>query len=63
MKRKARPLTLNIKGEGYKIHHKVWAGEPKVEVSSPAELAKNEAFPVDFGEFFINERKVRKITL
>jgi len=63
VKRKARPLTLNIKGEGYKIHHKVWAGEPKVEVSSPAELAKNEAFPVDFGEFFINERKVRKITL
>jgi hydrocephalus-inducing protein len=63
VKRKARPLTLNIKGEGYKIHHKVFAGEPKVEVSSPGQIEKAQPFPLDFGEFFINERKVRKITL
>jgi len=64
VKRKARPLTLNIKGEGYKIHHKVFAGEPqRVEVSSLAQIEKAQPFPLDFGEFFINERKVRKITL
>lgn len=34
VKRKARPLVFNIKGEGYKIHHSVFADEPKVEVSS-----------------------------
>jgi hydrocephalus-inducing protein len=26
VKRKNRPLVLNVKGEGYKIHHSVFAG-------------------------------------
>jgi hydrocephalus-inducing protein len=26
VKRKARPLVLNVKGEGYKIHHSVFVG-------------------------------------
>ena len=29
IKRKARPLILNVKGEGYKIHHSVFADEPR----------------------------------
>lgn len=32
VKRKARPLVLNVKGEGYKIHHKIFTGEPRIEV-------------------------------
>lgn len=62
VKRKARPLVLNVKGEGYKIHHKIFAGEPRVEVSQPAS-GQAASCPIDFGEFFINERKVRKVTL
>jgi len=29
VKRKARPLVLNVKGEGYKIHHTVLADQQK----------------------------------
>ena len=32
VKRKARPLVLNVKGEGYKIHHQVLAGSNRVEM-------------------------------
>lgn len=51
MKRKARPLVLNVKGEGYKIHHSVFTGADRVEIQA------GEPFKFDFGEFFINERK------
>jgi hydrocephalus-inducing protein len=61
VKRKARPLVLNVKGEGYKIHHKIFSGEPRVEVPQPA--SGTATSPLDFGEFFINERKVRKVVL
>lgn len=63
VKRKARPLVLNVKGEGYKIHHKVWAGEPKVDLSQPRPKDEPAAFPLGFGEFFINETKVRRVIL
>ena len=63
VKRKARPLVLNVKGEGYKIHHKVLAGEPKVDLSQPQPTGAPAAFPLDFGEFFINETKVRRVVL
>ena len=49
VKRKARPLVLNVKGEGYKIHHTVLADQQKQEVTS------GEPYVFDFGEFFINE--------
>lgn len=32
VKRKARPLVLNVKGQGYKIHHSVLADVNKVAV-------------------------------
>jgi hydrocephalus-inducing protein len=34
VKRKARPLVLNVKGEGYKIHHSVLADVNRVQVQS-----------------------------
>ena len=57
IKRKARPLILNVKGEGYKIHHSVFADEPRVEVQS------GQPFNFDFGEFFINEKKTKQVIL
>lgn len=57
VKRKARPLVLNVKGEGYKIHHSVLAGSQRVEMK-PGEPHKFE-----FGEFFINEKKTKKVCL
>lgn len=57
IKRKARPLILNVKGEGYKIHHTVYADNPRQEVQS------GEPFNFDFGEFFINEKKTKQVIL
>lgn len=57
IKRKARPLTLNIKGEGYQIHHTVMADEPQVRASA------TEACKLDLGEFFINEVKTKQVQL
>lgn len=57
IKRKARPLILNVKGEGYKIHHTVYADEPRVEVQA------GQPFNFDFGEFFINEKKTKTVVL
>jgi hydrocephalus-inducing protein len=62
VKRKARPLVLNVKGEGYKIHHKIFCGEPRQEVKQGAQ-GTTVTSPLDFGEFFINEKKVRKVLL
>lgn len=57
MKRKARPLVLNVKGEGYKIHHSVFADINRVNVKS------SEPYKFDFGGFFINERKTKTVYL
>ena len=57
VKRKARPLVLNVKGEGYRIHHSVYADEPRVEVHS------DQPFNFDFGDFYINEKKSKKVLL
>jgi len=57
IKRKARPLILNVKGEGYKIHHSVQADEPRVDVVA------GTPFNFDFGEFFINEKKTKQVIL
>lgn len=55
VKRKARPLVLNVKGEGYKIHHTVFAGSNRVE------MVPGEPHKFDFGEFFINEKKTKRV--
>ena len=57
VKRKARPLVLNVKGEGYKIHHSVFADINRVNVQS------SEPFKFDLGDFFINEKKTKTVVL
>jgi len=57
VKRKARPLVLNVKGEGYQIHHSVMADMPPQKVNS------TDAFNLNFGEFFINEAKTKDVVL
>jgi len=57
VKRKARPLVLNVKGEGYKIHHSVFADVNRVPVQS------NEPYKFEYGDFFINEKKTKTVTL
>jgi len=57
VKRKARPLVLNVKGEGYKIHHSVFADVNRAPVTS------SEPYKFDYGDFFINEKKSKLVTL
>lgn len=57
IKRKARPLVLNVKGEGYQIHHTVMADLPQTKVTAL------EACKLHFGEFFINEIKTKQVEL
>lgn len=57
IKRKARPLVLNVKGEGYKIHHSVFADDNRVLLNAA------EPYRLDFGDFFINEKKTKKVIL
>ncbi len=48
---------LNVKGEGYKIHHSVYADVNRLPVQS------TEPFRFDLGDFFINEKKNKKVAL
>ena len=57
VKRKARPLVLNVKGVGYTIHHSVYAESGKFPIAS------SEPYKMDFGDFFINEKKTKKVML
>ena len=57
VKRKARPLVLNVKGEGYKIHHSVFADVNRAPVTA------TEPYKFDYGDFFINEKKSKLVTL
>jgi hydrocephalus-inducing protein len=57
VKRKARPLVLNVNGEGYKIHHQVLAGSNRIE------MQPGEPHLFEFGEFFINEKKTKTVKL
>jgi hydrocephalus-inducing protein len=57
VKRKARPLILNVKGEGYQIHHSVMADEPQIKATS------SEPTKLHFGDIFINEIKTKKVEL
>jgi hypothetical protein len=57
VKRKARPLVLNVKGEGYKIHHSVFADINKVQVQA------TDPYKFEFQDFFINEKKSKLVYL
>lgn len=48
---------MNIKGVGYTIHLSVLADKAMVPVSS------TEAHNFDFGDFFVNEKKVKTVTI
>lgn len=54
---KPGPLTLNVKGIGYMLHHSVHLS------SQPAALIPSEIYHIDFGDIFINEKKTRSITI
>lgn len=57
VKRKARPLVLNVKGEGYKIHHSIYADINRVQVNA------TDPYKFDYGDFFINEKKTKIVYL
>lgn len=58
IKRKSRPISLNVKGIGYILHHQVFYDGSTVPLNpaDPKEV-------IDFGDIFINEKKTRKITI
>ena len=60
VKRKMRPLVLNVKGVGYTIKHQVFAGET---ASTPVSKQIKEPTPVEFGDFFVNEKRTRLIAV
>ena len=58
IKRKSRPISLNVKGTGYILHHQVFYENSTVPLNpaDPKEI-------VEFGDIFINEKKTRKMTI
>lgn len=57
VKRKARPLVLNVKGVGYTIHHAVYADRGKFPLMS------KEPYKFEFGDFFVNEKKSKHVAI
>ena len=57
VKRKARPMVLNVKGVGYTIHHEVFLE------NSPYPILSKEPHNFNYGDFFINEKKTKSVTL
>ena len=57
VKKKARPLVLNVKGDGYVIHHNVFYEEAK------APLKEAEPQRVNFGDFFVYEQRKKTVIL
>lgn len=55
---KPTPLTLNVKGIGYMLHHSVHVGD----VHAPV-LASNDIHNLDFGNNFVNEMRSKVITI
>ena len=59
VKRKMRPLVLNVKGVGYTIHHAVYAGEQTI----PLAPYSKESAPLEFGDFFVNEKRTQRVAV
>jgi len=57
VKRKIKPLVLNVKGVGYVIHHSVHYE------NSPSSLLSDEVCPIDFGDIFVNEHQERTVQI
>ena len=58
IKRKSRPISLNVKGIGYILHHQVFFEGNNVALN-PADSKEI----VDFGDIFINEKKTRHLII
>ena len=57
IKRKSRPISLNVKGIGYILHHNLFYNQ------GPVALNPHEAHKIDFGDIFVNEKKTKIITI
>lgn len=62
VRKKPTPITINIKGEGYKIHDIVEA-ELLDGTTVKLNAGNDKDFLVDFGAVQINEKRCRKFTL
>ncbi|MCQ2818255.1 MAG: hypothetical protein MJ252_13390, partial [archaeon] len=58
VKQRQKPLTLNVKGVGYTIVHGVY-----LDNKPDMKLQRKVEHIIDFGEFFVNEQRERKIIL
>ena len=58
IKQRLKPLTLNVKGVGYTIVHGVY-----LDNKPDMKLLKNKEYQIDFGEFFINDKRERSIRI
>lgn len=55
VKRRSRPITLNVKGIGYILHHSIYNQQTIVTHDVPAQI--------DFGDIYVNEKKSRTIVI
>jgi hydrocephalus-inducing protein len=58
VKQRLKPLTLNVKGVGYTISHGVF-----LDNKPEFKLLPRQEHNIDFGEFFVNEKRERSIIL
>ncbi len=57
VKRKSRPVCINVKGIGYILHHGVFLSGNNTALDSAAH------HPIDFGNIYINEKRTRTIEI
>ncbi len=55
VKRKSRPVCINVKGIGYILSHSVRLGD------APASLSHLDPVDLDFGSIFVNEKKMKTL--
>lgn len=58
VKRKVRPLNLNVKGIGYFLHHDVF-----LDKKEHTRLNHSEVTLIDFGKIYVHEKKTHKIII
>jgi hydrocephalus-inducing protein len=54
---KPRPINLNVKGIGYMLHHAIYLN------NTTAVLNPNVLNEIDFGNIYVNEKKIRTISI
>ena len=58
IKQRQKPLVLNVKGVGYTINHSVF-----LDTKPDLKLMAKQEHSIDFGDFFVNEKRERTIFL